>query len=274
MNEVINTFFTFIMKSCILFFIIISCISLKVSAQDKSLYEKHLFVHKGDTMPYRVLLPQNFDPAKNYPLILFLHGSGERGRDNELQLVHCANFFLRDTIRAKYPAIVVFPQCSLNSFWSNVNIVSDIKNQHRIFNFQVNGKPTLAMKLLMRLVNFLESNYQIDPQRMYIAGLSMGGMGTFEFVRRKPKLFTAALAICGGSNPLIAKKLKHSAWWIFHGLKDNVVPPEFSRKMAEAILQQGAEVKLTLYPDATHNSWDAAFAEKDLMHWLFAHHRK
>lgn len=262
------------MKPSYLFFSIMLFMNFKITAQDKSLYQKHLFIQNGDTMPYRVLLPKIFDASKKYPLILFLHGAGERGRDNEIQLVHGGNLFLRDSIRENYPAIVVFPQCSANSFWANVNIVSDTVKKSRAFNFPINGEPTVAMSLLMQLLNQLQHSYSLDKHKMYVAGLSMGGMGTYELVKRKPKLFAAAFAICGGANSSTAKKLKHTAWWIFHGLKDDVVNPEFSKTIAEAIKQEGAEVKLTLYPNANHNSWDSAFAEKDLMRWLFSHHKK
>ena len=254
--------------------ILLICISFIANSQDISLYQKHLFVQNGDTMPYRILLPKNFDAKKKYPLILFLHGSGERGADNELQLVHGSSFFLTDSVREKYPAIVVFPQCPLKSSWSNLNVVTDSATKKRTLIFQVDGQPALGMKLLLHLLNYLEDNYSLNKHRMYVGGLSMGGMGAFELVRREPKLFAAAFSICGGANPTTAKKLKYPSWWIFHGLKDDVVNPEFSKIMAEAIRQQGAEVKLTLYPDANHNSWDSAFAEKDLMPWLFAHHNK
>ncbi|MGI8581940.1 MAG: prolyl oligopeptidase family serine peptidase [Chitinophagaceae bacterium] len=262
------------MKKVYLFFIVITCMVFKITAQDKSLYKKHWFLQNGDTMPYRVLLPKNFDTAKRYPFILFLHGAGERGSENELQLVHGSDLFLKDNIRESYPAIVVFPQCAVNSYWSNVNFVIDSSTKKRTFNFNVDGEPTVAMKLLLALIKDLQQKYHPDKNRMYVGGLSMGGMGTFELVRREPKLFTAALSICGGANSATANKLKHTSWWIFHGLKDDVVNPEFSKIMAKAIKQQGAEVKLTLYPNANHNSWDSAFAEKDLMAWLFAHHKK
>ena len=250
--------------------IIVSCLCLKISAQDNSLYKKVWYTEKSDTMPYRILLPKNFDASRKYPLILFLHGAGERGNDNELQLVHGASFFLRDSIREKYPAIIVFPQCPKNSFWSNVNFAFDSVSKKRIFNFPVEGNPTSAMRMLLGLVSNLQKKYSLDKHRMYVGGLSMGGMGTFELVRRKPKLFAAAFPICGGGNPASAKKLIRPDWWIFHGLKDDVVDPEYSRIMREALKNQGAKVKITLYPDANHNSWDAAFAEKDLMSWLFS----
>lgn len=244
---------------------------LAIHAQDKSLYEKHWFVKGTDTLPYRLLLPKNYEANKKYPLILFLHGSGERGNDNEAQLVHGWKLYLQDTIRDKYPAIVVFPQCSQKSYWSNVAFRYDSLTKKRSFDFPTGGEPTTAMRLLMLLVDELEDRYNLDDDRMYVGGLSMGGMGTFELVRRKPKLFAAAFPICGGANPATAKKLRRPSWWIFHGLKDDVVPPELSQHMADAMKAKGGDVRLTLYPDANHNSWDAAFAEKDLLPWLFSH---
>lgn len=249
--------------------LILSC---QFSFAQESLYEKHIFVSDNDTMPYRLLLPENYDPAKKYPLILFLHGSGERGSDNEKQLVHGANLFLRDSIRKKYPAIVIFPQCSESSYWSNVTFIYDSTKKRTGFNFSMKEQPTTAMKLLLQLIDQLQHNYKLKKQ-FYVGGLSMGGMGTFELVARKPKLFAAAFPICGGGDSTTAKKLTKTKWWIFHGLKDDVVLPEFSKTMAAAIKSKGGNVKLTLYPDANHNSWDPAFAEKELLSWLFAQHK-
>lgn len=240
-------------------------------AQDKSAYEKHWFIQGYDTLPYRLLLPKNYNASKEYPLILFLHGSGERGNDNEAQLVHGWKLFLQDSVREKYPAIVVFPQCSQNSYWSNVDFRYDTVTKKRTFLFPVNGEPTVAMRLLINFLDDLDDRYKLDDDRLYVGGLSMGGMGTFELVRRKPKLFAAAFPICGGANPATAKSLKRPSWWIFHGLKDDVVPPELSQQMADAIKAKEGDVKLTLYPNANHNSWDPAFAEKDLLPWLFSH---
>lgn len=242
--------------------------SSSLLAQDKSLFQKHWYFQGSDTLPYRLLLPENFDPQKNYPLILFLHGSGERGNDNEAQLIHGSSLFLRDSIRKNYPAIVIFPQCPSNSYWSNVKIEN--KEGKRVFSFPEKGEPSVAMNMLLNLIKEIQQKYHPDEKRLYVGGLSMGGMGTFELVRRNPKMFAAAFPICGGSNTKTAKKLKRPNWWIFHGLKDDVVPPELSQAMADALKKKGADVQLTLYPDANHNSWDAAFAEKSLMPWLFS----
>src|SRR6476469_1227812 len=252
------------MHRILLFFaLVVSFLQTKTFAQDNSSFEKHWLIKGNDTMPYRVLLP------KNYDLYLFLHGSGERGNDNMLQLTHGSKMWLTDSVRNNYSAIVVFPQCSGDSYWSNVKINQDDKGAH-IFDFQEDGEPTKAMKLLLNLTDALESNYKIKKNQRYVAGLSMGGMGTFEIVRRKPKYFAAAIAICGGANPGTAKKLKKTAWRIFHGAKDNVVPWQLSEQMVNALNKANASVIFKLYPNATHNSWDNAFAEPDYFSWLFS----
>ena len=220
-------------------------------------------------MPYRILLPDNYNPQNKYSLVIFLHGSGERGNDNEKQLTHGAELFLRDSIRKKYPAIVVFPQCSENSYWSNVNIAVDKVSDERTFQFITNSEPTVAMNLLINLIDDLRQKYSIQKKRIYISGLSMGGMGAFELVSRRPNLFAAAMPICGGANTAIAKKLSKTNWWIFHGEKDDVVNPKYSKDMAAAILNEGGSAKLNIYPNANHNSWDSAFAEKNFMQWMF-----
>lgn len=259
------------MKKTILCFLLFFVFSLKAFSQDFSLFEKREFVQNGDTIPYRILLPKNFDRGKQYPMVLFLHGAGERGNDNEKQLVHGAKIFLEDSIRNKYPAIVVFPQCPQNSFWANIDSRMDSATNKRILVYREDGKPTKAMELLMGMYRDLKDTYKPDNSRLYVGGLSMGGMGTFELVRRLPGNFAAAFPICGGANTATASLLKNTGWWIFHGLKDDVVNPQNSIDMARALKDAGAEVKLTLYPEANHNSWDDAFKEPELFSWLFNH---
>lgn len=251
--------------------ILLACFSLVAGAQDFSLYEKKLFVRGKDTMPYRMLFPENYNPKKSYPIVFFLHGAGEKGSDNETQLVHGSKLFLLDSIRKKYPAIVVFPQCSPQSFWSNVKFKSDPVTKKRSFEFIAGGEPTVAMSMLMDLTKGLIKHYAVKKKQVYVMGLSMGGMGAFEIAGRMPGLYAAAVPICGGGSTLTAKALKKTGWWVFHGGKDDVVSPAYSDSMVAALKTVGAEVKYTLYPDANHNSWDAAFAEPGLLHWLFSH---
>lgn len=256
-------------KLCLSLLLLVTATILK--AQDLNLFEKQWLTQNGDTMPFRVLLPENYDPAKKYPLVLFLHGRGESGSDNEKQLTHGAKMFLQDSIRKNYPAIVVFPQCAANSYWSNVQaVMNGSKAGKRTFYFVPVGEPSKAMVMLQSLVGNLLERYPVKLNQVYVMGLSMGGMGTFELVRRMPGLFSAAIPICGGAHPATAPQLVKTKWWVFHGGKDDVVLPAFSEQMVQALKKAKASVQFTLFPNANHNSWDPAFAEPGLLKWLFS----
>jgi predicted peptidase len=248
-------------------------VTVAAMAQNKAQYQKWWFIQNGDTMPYRLLLPKDYDASKEYPLLVFLHGRGESGNDNNRQLANGASVFLRDSIRNKHAAIILFPQCSGDSYWSNVVTIKDSTGK-RQFHFITDGEPSRAMKQLLSLLQFVRSNYKVDDDRVYTMGLSMGGMGTYELVRRKPKTFAAGIAICGGADPATAKQIRHTSWWLFHGLKDDIVDPSFTKTMEAALKKKRAKVKATYYPNANHNSWDAAFAEPGLLDWLFAQRKR
>ena len=240
-------------------------------AQVNSAFDKGSYASKIDTLPYRILFPKRFDPNRKYPLVIVLHGAGERGNDNEAQIKYGAKLFLNDTIRQNYPAIVVFPQCPKNSYWSNVKIDTNAMGK-RQFHFQEGGDPTRSMSALLGLVETLLDKPFINKKQVYIGGLSMGGMGTFEILRRKPNIFAAAFTICGGDNTNnVSKYAKKVPLWIFHGLKDSVVPFDHSQVVVDALKAAGAEPKFTIYPNDDHNSWDDAFAEPGLIPWLFSH---
>jgi len=244
---------------------------LEVQAQDKALFEKHWFIQSGDTLPYRVLFPKDYDNTKRYPLVFFLHGRGESGNDNEKQLTHGASLFLRDSLRNSYPAIIIFPQCPANNYWSNViNSTSGSSTGKRTFYFVEGGEPSPAMRSLLSLVDHVLTQYPVNKQQVYVGGLSMGGMGTFELVRRKPRVFAAAFAICGGAHPGTARQLRKTNWWLFHGMKDDVVLPAYTQQMEAALKKAKGIVRATYYPNANHNSWDPAFAEPAFMQWLFS----
>ncbi|WP_316734505.1 prolyl oligopeptidase family serine peptidase [Pedobacter aquatilis] len=253
-----------ILTVCLSFFVLI------LKAQDLSKYEKGNFIKGKDSIYYRILFPENFNPAQKYPVLFVLHGRGESGNDNEKQLTHGAKLFLKDEVRKNFPAIIVFPQCTADSYWANVNITTDEKGK-RNFSFLEGGKPTKAMHALQNMVkDFLKKPF-VNKEQVYVGGLSMGGMGTYELLRRQRKTFAAAFAICGGDNTNNIRKYQHIPLWIFHGAKDDVVVPEFSMAIAERLKTVGKEVKFTLYPNANHNSWDSAFAEPQLLPWLFGH---
>lgn len=259
------------MKHIFITIFLVAFISV-IKAQDLNKYDRGIFIKGKDSISYRILFPENFNPAQKYPIIFFLHGSGERGSNNESQLVHGGKLFLKEEVRKNFPAIVVFPQCPANDYWANVNISSNEQGKRR-FSFVEGGKPTKAMKALNRMVKvFLKKSF-VNKSQVYVGGLSMGGMGTFELLRRQRKTFAAAIAICGGDNTNNIEKYKTVPLWIFHGGKDDVVDPAFSIAISERLKTVGDEVKFTLYPLANHNSWDSAFAEPDLLPWLFRHKR-
>jgi predicted peptidase len=251
-------------KSLCLIFLLLAL--QHTSTAQNNTYSKEVFIKGIDSLLYRMLLPENFDSSKRYPVLFFLHGSGERGNDNEAQLIHGSKLFQSEKMRKNFPAIVVFPQCPKNDFWANVTFGTGADR----FMFQKGGAPGNAMKQLLGLVDHFRSLKYTAKDQFYIAGLSMGGMGTLEMLRRRPKVFTAAISICGGDNIANAKKYRKVPLWFFHGAKDTAVPAERSQVVVAELQKYNSPVKLTIYPEAGHNSWDAAFAEPELLNWLFS----
>lgn len=236
-------------------------------------YQKKIFISAGHELPYRILYPENYDKTKKYPLILFLHGAGERGTDNRKQLVHGAKLFLKDENRKSFPAIVVFPQCPEDSYWSSVKI--DRSKQPLQFEFDYTTNPTWPLVAANELVKKIIKEEAVDKSKVYVAGLSMGGMGTFESVYRYPDLYAAALPICGGGDAThYDKRVGKTAFWIFHGSADAVVNPQQSRDMEAKIKLLKIKNRYTEYPGVNHNSWDNAFAEPDFLSWMFSHRRR
>ena len=241
-----------------------------LNSQELKLYEKEIFVYEDDTLNYRILKPLNYNPNKQYPVHLFLHGSGERGNDNSSQLTHGGKLFLKKENREKYNSWVIFPQCSKNDRWPSLS--SD--QWDKSFNNN-NSKPNKSLGLVIRLMDkFIEKN-QVDKQRIYLSGLSMGGMGTFEILFRRPNMFAAATPICGNGIPQLAKLYADKVpLWIFHGSDDNVVSPKYSLAMAKAIIEAGGSPKMTLYENTGHGSWNNAFEEKDFLKWIHSKSNK
>ncbi|MFI8377487.1 prolyl oligopeptidase family serine peptidase [Leeuwenhoekiella sp. NPDC079379] len=233
-------------------------------------FEPAVYHSAGDSLQYRIQYPLNYDETKEYPLILFLHGAGERGSDNTSQLTHGANVFATTGNRNAFPAIVIFPQCPADSYWANVDV--DRTKSPVGITFHPEKKPAPHLKMAVELVDSFIKERKVDTSRIYVGGLSMGGMGTYEIVQRNPKKFAAAIAICGaGSIDEVKKYATQTPFWVIHGADDNVVDPVYSLQMAQALLKAGAKPRVTVYEHANHNSWDSAFAEPDFLQWLFSH---
>ena len=242
-------------------------------SQDYGSFQHKIYTQGVDTLPYRILYPENYDASKKYPLILFLHGAGERGRDNQKQLTHGSTFFNDTGHRKQFPAIVVVPQCSLNDFWARTRITKAMTDSTP-FEFEYLGDVPMnkGLNMVSLLLDSMASSTNINNKQIYIGGLSMGGMGTFELLWRKPGFFAAAFPICGGGNPTKSSVYgKGFPIWIFHGNEDPVVDVNDSRKMVAALKASGAKVKYTEYPGVKHDSWKKVFVEPELLSWLFSH---
>jgi predicted peptidase len=219
----------------------------------------------GKTLPYRLMKPVNYDPAIKYPLVLFLHGAGERGTDNEKQMVHGVAQFASNENREKHPCFLIAPQCPENSKWADVDWAADAHT--------IPEKISEPARLTIELLESIADEYSIDKKRIYITGLSMGGYGTWDLIARYPDLSAAAVPICGGADDATAAKIKHIPIWVFHGAKDGTVKPERSRHIVAALEKAGGKPKYTEYPNVGHDSWNQAYRDPELFKWLFAQSR-
>jgi predicted peptidase len=235
-------------------------------AGGQEMYEKETFTADSKKLLYRVLRPAKIEAGKKYPLVLFLHGAGERGADNKLQLIHGSALFIKAENRDKYPCYVIFPQCPTGKKW--VEVDWSAKKPH------VSPKePSEPMRLTKLMLDQFLKDHPVDADRIYVMGLSMGGFGTWDFCQRYPDFVAAAAPICGGADDSTAEKIKHIPIWTFHGSADTAVWPERTRSMVEALKNVKGNVKYSEYQKVGHNSWNRAFAEPELLPWLFAQKR-
>jgi predicted peptidase len=253
-------------------FFILSFHFLYCSAQDFAAYEKHYFNTTELNLPYRLLRPTFRDGEKKFPLVIFLHGAFERGFDNERQLDIGGRFFLRDSIRSNYASYVLFPQCPESDVWAYFEASADpASGKTTEIRFPFPKKPTDVASALKKLIDSLIHVDSIDPKRIYIAGLSQGGMGVLDFLARYPDLFAAGISICGAGNVATARNFGgRSALWLFHGADDDVIPVSFSRAYFKKLGKLSADVRYSEYAGVKHNSWINAFNEPDFLHWLFS----
>jgi len=234
------------------------------SSDWKPLYQSRQYQDaRGKTLRYRMMLPPGYNPRKKYPLVLLLHGAGERGDDNAAQLFHGAEQFA--AVRDQHPAFVVVPQCPASQQWVAVSWGAAAHSQP--------SEPSEPMRLTLELLQSLRKEFSIDARRLYITGLSMGGYGAWDAIARHPDLFAAAVPICGGGDEAAAPAIAKLPIWAFHGLADDAVPVERSRSMIAAIKKAGGAPKYTEYPGVGHNSWTPAYQDGEMMKWLFSQKR-
>ena len=220
----------------------------------------------GPSLQYRILSPANYDANQKYPVVLFLHGAGERGDDNLAQLKHGMSEFAKEETRKKFPAFVIAPQCPKNRKWVEVDWSAAEHSSPE--------NPSEPLGLTLKLLDQMQKDFSIDANRIYVTGLSMGGYGTWDALERRPEFFAAGIPICGGGDLAGAKVMKDVPIWCFHGDNDGAVPVKRSRDMIAAIKAAGGDPKYTEYPGVGHDSWTATYKNPEVIAWLFAQKRK
>ncbi len=232
-----------------------------VSAQDVYQTDKLVFKDENATLPYRLVLPESYDESKSYPMIVFLHGAGERGNDNELQLLHCVQY-LADHMPE---CIIVAPQCPVNNQWVDTPWANGAYSIDRV-------PESNELKAVIALLDSLQETYNVDADRIYASGLSMGGFGAWDLMMRHNDYFAAGILVCGGGDPSQAEALKDTPLFVFHGDADDAVPVSGSRDTVQAIKDAGGElVKYVEYPGQGHGIWNNAFAHPGMLEELLTY---
>jgi predicted peptidase len=216
---------------------------------------------RNQTMPYRLFIPPAYDKRRQYPLVIWLCGAAGRGNNNLNQIslgnVIGTHVWTTPENQAKHPSFVVAPQCPDNETWS-----------------EGGAKPAAPLLVALEILSELQRRFRIDPLKLYVAGQSMGGFGTWSVISAYPQAFAAAIPLCGGGDETQAAKLTRIPIWAFHGARDESVNVERSRSMIAAIRKAGGQPKYTEYPDEGHTVWTKAFNEPELLLWVFAQSRR
>lgn len=226
------------------------------------------FIYETDdfAMPYRLHVPENIDPGKMYPLILYLHGSGERGHDNEISLKNGIRNFVSEKYLAEYPVFILVPQCPPDFRW--------VELHWALPSHTMPSNISIPLFHVMKILDELLEAFPLDTNRLYVTGLSMGGFGTWDLISRYPEKFAAAVPVCGGGDTAMASALTKVPVWAFHGQQDKVVIPERSENMVSAINKLGGNARLTIYQNTAHNAWLKAYADPRMIEWLFSQTRQ
>jgi predicted peptidase len=247
-------------------FIIVGSISFTYAQTSRFSFNEHVNSN-GDKLIYRMLIP-DYDTISKYPLVIFLHGSGERGNDNEAQLKWGVLNFATDQAMSRHPSFIIAPQCPEKQRWSNLEHNSENRE------LRLKAVPGKPMELLIELIHEFIKNNPVDTNRIYITGLSMGGYGTYDAIQRYPDLFAAAVPVCGAGDISKADTIAHIPIWIFHGALDTAVNPLYSHDMVKALTDAGSNPGFTQYPNVGHFSWLKAYSDPNMMSWLFRQYKE
>lgn len=209
----------------------------------------------GQSIPYRLLVPKNYDPKQKYPLVLFLHGASGRGTDNAEPLNWGPKFFLEPERRKKFPCFLVVPQCPKDQGW----LAAD----------ETGVKEGRALSLALELVGTaLPKEFSIDSKRRHLTGVSMGGHAVWVCLVRHPGFFASGAPVCGGGDTnSVTSRMTRTPVWAFHSDDDHLVPVQSARDMIKAWRENGGTAKYTEYTGLKHSSWKKAYLEPELFEW-------
>jgi predicted esterase len=245
------------MHKCIITATLIGCIAPAMQGADP--LDSLAFVHydsSGNTLPYRLFLPPGYDePGAEFPLMLFLHGAGERGDDNTAQVLSHIDGLIDATQSERFASFLLAPQAPAGGSWSNFGSADNLN---------------ISTELVTQVISLLESQYQIDPSRRYVTGLSMGGFGTFDLIAKRPDMFAAAAPMSGGGDSSRAADMADIPMWAFHGAADTTVHPSATRVVIQALVDIGSD-PIYLETRGPHSIWGPIYedATDELYPWMF-----
>ncbi|MDX2444112.1 MAG: prolyl oligopeptidase family serine peptidase [Bacteroidales bacterium] len=234
----------YILLTVLIGFISLCNNNMKAESNSKSSQSAKIFSSNAGEIQYLLYLPGNYKKTE-LPLIMFLHGAGERGSNIELVKKHGPPKLVEQN---DFPFIIVSPQCPAEKWWD--------------------------INLLNELLDEVTKLYKVDKSRIYLTGLSMGGYGTWALAAKYPQKFAAIAPICGGGDPNNAESIKSIPTWVFHGAKDSVVPLSESEKMVKALRKVDGFVTFTVYPEAGHDSWTDTYNNEALYDWFLNYQKK
>lgn len=230
--------------------------------QDDIDFRKEVYVNKkGGKMPYRLFVPLGYDSSKSYPLLLWLHGGTGRGDDNIKQITrqneNGTHFWIKSGVQGQFPLFVLVPQCPVTDIWADPEI----------------NQPSNTLEMALEVLSKIEHEFAIDPDRVYIAGQSMGGSGVWSLLQMYPDKWAAALVLSAYDNFTNVPAITHVPLWVFQGDADQSVPVDLVRQMMQQLKKAHANLRYTEYHKTDHEVWNRAFAEPDLLPWLIAQKR-
>lgn len=251
------------MKRAIILAVFVFCSGLIFSQVNSNFpeFKKEVFSNSGkETLPYRLLYPKNYQKDRKYPLVLFLHGAGSQGDDNETQLGEIPQMLINAADGEQYSCFVLAPQCPKTDAWvwfPQYPLCTSAK------------EPSKATRLTLELIDVLNEKLKIDRDRIYVTGLSLGGEGTFDIITRRTHFFAAAVPVCGIADSGKAELMKSTPLWIFHGEQDDINSADYSRNVVKALNKLGVSPIYTEYKGVKHDSWTRAYQEPELLKWMF-----